>query len=372
MSRLGIELCERELRVVRLSAFGRVVESFSLPCATSQPEHAVQQLAIKLPGTHELSIAISHTLLSVVHVSLPPANYEAREQMLALDPERYFASATPNAVALAPKSDIAFGFDTALSERWHAALRTLGSVVRMEPAPLSLARALGSRATGVYRVGSDAPAIVSIRTGAIESIRRSEALSGEAPRLPGVGAEYLAAYGAARGELADQDGSFFSMDRRRALRRSARRATFTTVVSLLAALTILGAAADSSRARLRAALQVRADSLEAAAQPALDQMRRVANLNEEASLLATRVPSTSHVLAIISKRLPDDAVITSLRMRDGTWELDGTTRRAASVVPALAAEPLLVGVSTRAASARFLEGSRARETFSVTFHVRTP
>jgi hypothetical protein len=100
---------------------------------------------------------------------------------------------------------------------------------------------------------------------------------------------------------------------------------------------------------------------------------RLAQLDLETS--AARSAGAAHVdpvavLGAISRRLPHDAVVMSLRADGDEWQIDGTARDAASILPALDADPMLENVRFLSASSRFNEGSRTYETFAIGLHAR--
>ena len=76
------------------------------------------------------------------------------------------------------------------------------------------------------------------------------------------------------------------------------------------------------------------------------------------------------VITVLSRRLPSDAVVMTMRGSADDWQITGTAKDAARIIPALDADPSLENVRFLAGTSRFTEGRRSYETFSIGFHVR--
>jgi hypothetical protein len=77
------------------------------------------------------------------------------------------------------------------------------------------------------------------------------------------------------------------------------------------------------------------------------------------------------VLAALSERLPEGATVLNLRAQGEEWQIDGTARDAAALLPLLDRDDRFDTVRFLSASARFREGPRTYETFSIAFRVRS-
>ena len=120
-------------------------------------------------------------------------------------------------------------------ERWVAAFENWAPVELVEPAPLSIARALGRTARGQLAVsaGADEQGVIELADGRLRSARRIPASAGTAPAQPlpthdGVSGALLAAWGAARGVNEPVDAMLVSDSLAQAIRsRRVRRLSIT-------------------------------------------------------------------------------------------------------------------------------------------------
>ena len=142
-------------------------------------------------------------------------------------------------------------------------------------------------------------------------------------------------------------------------------------INVALALAFALAALDRSRTRVVEAEAAQLAALSAKAEGPASIRSRLAQLDLESA--AAQSASSAHsdpvaILAAISRRLPHDAVVMSVRADGDEWQVDGTAAKAADIVPALDADPKLDNVRFLSASSRFNEGNRTYETFSVAMH----
>jgi type IV pilus assembly PilN-like protein len=386
MSAIGIELTPEVVRAVVTGGWRRAPRrTLELRWDPTRPEDVVRLLRDQLGPATRIGVSVGLGFLHVKPVSLPPVPHEAKRQMVALEPDRFFpvqdeAVHVSVAAGDGTTGDVAFAVPAALLDRWLAALAAWGAIDRVEPAPVSVARlARAARLRdGAYAVDAapDETGIVELRGGAIVRVRRAPASEASVPKLavPGVDTAFLAAWGAARGIDGNDAGSIAPPLVERAAAGRRARGLVVAAAACVAAVIFALWAFDRSRARL---LQ-RIDSAVAAAvpraEPALALQTRLAALEREAATLSAR-PSVGsrdplRVLAALTERLPRDATVLTLRATGDDWTVDGTAADAAAILPLLDRDERFENVRFLSATSRFREGSRTYETFSIGFHVR--
>lgn len=372
MTRLALTLTPSHAHAVVYSAWSdRPRETFSLGFDPASPEMLVAALHQRGLAPSELYVAIALPLLYLAKVTLPPAPNEAREAMVRLEPERFFPVAEPVRASLAPDSDIAFAANGILLDSLARSLRTLAPVARLEPAPLAVA-ALTQNGTGTYRLGeSDEDGAMDMRDGRLIAVRRS-AQAAATPGAP-VALPYIAALGAARRLDVPLVGSFLTEQERASQGRRTLRGTLTALVAATAAITLCFFAIDRSRERTLTAIERQATALADSAQPALVAQQQLALSQRERQLAAQTLgtrPNPSAALARISQLLPRDVVVLTAKATGNDWQIDGTARNAAALVPLLDRDPQIENVRSLAASSRFRDGQLTRESFSIALRVR--
>jgi hypothetical protein len=380
--RVAIELTTTELRAVVASGWRTVAQRIVVvPWNPEAPEAGIAALREQVGGVDAIAIAVGLDLLQVARVELPPAAEEAREGMLSLESARFFATDHPCIVALAPGGAVAFAADAARLERWRVALESWGTIVRIEAAPIALARALGAAGSGEFRLdgGGEERGFVAIRGGRVVAARRIPAALGDAPgsapvERDGVPGTHLAAWGALLGEDADPRGTLASPEwRGRFARRRGRRLAIA-VLAAVAGVTFALLAADRWRERTLRALEADVAARRGAAVAGEAALAARARLDAESAYLAhaggAAREGTLGALAAISNALPPDAVILSARAVGREWQVEGTAASAASLVPRLDQDGHFEDVRILSASSRFRDGPRTRETFAIALRVR--
>jgi len=385
--RLAVELTPTHLRAVVASSWRDAVHrTLDVSWSPADPGAGIAALRSAAGSVESIAVAVGLGLLQVATVSLPPADHETRERMLALEGERYFplvgdspAGRSDIVSCIAPGGAVAFAVEAASLERWCRALESIAPLVRVEPAPTSLARALGTSARGTFAVplDDDEHGVVSVEDGGVTAARRIPAQVQERPgsALPSaaVPARHLAAWGALLGTDEPTAGTLATPVRRATLTARRRRRLAVAMVAAAAGVALAITAADRWRERTLRALQDDVASRRAAAAPGEAALAARAQLDAEFALLASSAGSrdaTLGALAAISQALPRDAVLLSAHAADGEWQLDGTAANAAALVPLLDRDGRFEQVRILSASSRFRDRGRTRETFSLALRVR--
>jgi hypothetical protein len=300
--------------------------------------------------------------------------------MVALEPDRYFIGDERLLVALPPGSDLAYAVSATWIEEVIGVLDEWGPVIRVEPSPVAVAATLpGVSGAFALEAGPDEEASLELSEGSVKSVRRAPATSrsvSAATTLPPLGelpGSARAAWGALRRNDDPTTGTLMAPERRSEAQRRRLRGLIAATLALVAGLAFLIAAADRSRERTLGALQAEGERLSGVAGPAIQAQERLALREREISMartvLASR-PDPGAALAAIGAVLPGDVVVLSARASARTWQLDGTSRDAAALIPLLDGDERFDSVRSRAPSTRFRDGQRTRESFAIAFDVR--
>lgn len=382
---IGVELSPTRLRAVMLARWGtRVTRTADVAWEPSRAREGVRALRDALGDTSEgdtIALAIGVSLLHVARAALPPVSDAAREQMIALEPSRYFPTHDAIETTIARGTDVAFGVEAASVERWCDAFAEWGTIARSEPSPIAVARALGASVSGRFELPTDTDterATLEVMGGKVTAVRRmpspnDEALASALPTAGGVAAPFLAAYGVALGADDANQGVLANAGRRRAFNARRRRQLMWAALAAFGGVAFATLTFDRWRERTLIALEVEAARLAERARPALDAQDRLSSLSRERAILnevSARRVDPSAALAAIGQALPRDVVVLSARATGEEWRLDGTAANAAALVPALDKAGGFENVRSLSASSRFQDGSRMRETFSIAFRVR--
>jgi hypothetical protein len=416
--RLGIELNAGVIRAVRFQKGGglpaRVVEAQWDP---ERPEEAVQTIRDSFGSSRHVAVAIGLPLLLVKRIQLPPVPAADRAAILQLEPQRFFAVRLEDLIAtVRDEDDLVFAAREAPLTQWLAALRLLGPIHRVEPAPLALARALAEHNTRdavVLLDGSDTGSgigLIDIRDGRVTQVRRvygqladaAPALGGNghpgptnilvapwneergrllAARLPAatieplpaigdMGAPFLSAYGAALGTERPLVGALMPDQLRSEIggrrRRSLVLAGLAAILALAFAVTSLSVRQDRSAREIES----RIAALSAPAAQALALQTRLETLNRQAGAIqrveAQRADPLALLLAL-SKHLPADAYLRSMRIAAGEWQIEGYATQAAQLIQVLGDVPEFRNVHFLSATNRVQVEDRSYETFSLAF-----
>lgn len=420
-SRLGVELDVRVIRGVRLDGWrGRSVRVLEAEWDPEHPAEGVRALREGLGRARRVAVAVRLPLLFAKRVKLPPLPPAERRRVLRLEPQRFFPVRLDDVVVAVGREDLVFAARDASITAWVGALEELGSVDIVEPGPIALARALGSRGIddGVALL-DDAErgvGVIDIRGGGVDGVRRlygslaeaapalvtgdgstartiyvapwhderSRALATRLPErtvepLPStrdVPAAFLSAYGAALGMGRDRGGALLpdELDARIAARRRRELfvAAFVCVTSGIFALTSV----DAWRARAVRDIEAGIRSREARATPVLALQHELMTLRRQADAVAqidAERPDPLKVLLALSRHLPAGAHLQSLGLTGASWQIDGFAPQAAEVTQSLGSAPEFREVHVLSATNRARMDDRTYESFSVAFRfVPTP
>ena len=382
--RVGVEITGGRLRAVSLAAWGdRPRARAEVDWDAAHPAASVAALASRLGRVGRIALAIGLDYVHVKHVELPPASAQMRRQMVAVEPDRFFP-VQGEQVVVGLSGSVAFAFDQPTLDRWIQAFETWAPVESVHAAPVALARALSAAEDGTYAfaLGEQAAGVVEIRSGALAAARHVSGAAGaeirddrwrSLPTVDGVAPELLTAWGAARGLDGDLDAMLIADTQRATIvRRRARRLAGAAAACLIA----LGFglwALDRSREDVLARLTARQVALEPKAAPGAALQAQLAALDQQ-DAVARNVAATRtdplRVLAALGERLPRDVTVLNARAIGDEWRVDGTATNAAAILPALDGDPRFVNARFLAATARYREGGKTYESFSLAFRAK--
>jgi Tfp pilus assembly protein PilN len=379
---LGVELGPGNAWAVTIGSWqSKLRKTAELPWDPERPDALVSALRQQFGKVDRIALAFGLAFLHVKHVKLPPAPALERKRILALEPDRFFpVQDEALVVALVNEENFAFAVDAELLERCIAAFERWATVEMVEPAPGSLARALGKTAQGSFVVAAaaDEHGVVELHDGRVRSARRMSAAAEPPAAKPipvtaGIAGDYVIAFGAARGVDADVELMLLGDERVRSVQqRRLRRFALTAAVCFATFLVALWAV-DRSRERTLQKVRDEIAALSPRAAGALQLSERLSAVDRESSAIAEltgRRINPLLVLAALSEHLPEGVTVLNLRATGDQWQVDGTARDAAALVPLLDRDERFQDVRFLSASARFREGDRTYETFSIAFRVR--
>ena len=136
--------------------------------------------------------------------------------------------------------------------------------------------------------------------------------------------------------------------------------------------------ADRWRERERTAATQRLTQLSSDAAPAqraalrLDRALAEQQLLGVADSLNSAGTTPSAMLARLGVLLPRDAFVQRLDWDGNAWRIDGSAADAPRIVPLLDADAHFSDVRIVAASTRFLDAGKQRESFSIAFRAKSP
>lgn len=381
--RAGIELTPGVVRLVRLAPLtGRLAQTVELPWDPTRPLDAVNALRAKAGAVQSISLTIGLGFLEVTRLELPPVGAIERTHIVELEPDRYFAAANREtlAVTVAPDEPIAFATASSQLRQWITAFETWAPVDWVEAAPVSLTRALGSQSSGTYAVEAvgDEVGLLQVARGRLASVRRtldrrSVADSRPVPSLNSAPPAFAAALGVARSKAATGVAALAPDEWRRKLTSRRRAAFLTSSLAAVVALLFAVWSADRWRERTLAALQAQITEVEARGAPADSALRLLRSRESEARTIADLIANRANphaALATISAALPREATVLSARAQGNDWQIDGTTTDASRLVPLLDRHERFDSVRFLSASSRYRDANRSYETFSIALRVR--
>ncbi len=380
---VGVEIGAERVRAVVRSRTG-TLRTYEMPFLRDRLSDMVTQLSLAAGDVRGIGLAIGLAHLHVKQVKLPPVAHGARRQMLAVEPERFFAvpQGSQTAVALTAEGDIALGADGAFVDALVKAFSTWSDVRRVEAAPMALARALKAAGTGAAIAALDAGATevgsIETKNGVLCSVRRARANDlAASPVSPPLAKDLDAEFNVALGAAIGFDGEISTMLLTPALERAfvgaqRRRLTVWTSAALVAACAAV-MAAGISRDRLLNAIESELDAARKTSRTGATLALQAMAIDRELAAISTTTASRADVvaaMAALGARLPVDAVAQRVRVVGKDWQVEGNAKTASAVLAALAAEPQFEKVRFLAPSNRFRDGAIDRETFAIAFALR--
>jgi hypothetical protein len=380
--RVGVELALDSVRAVALERWRKAPRAaIELSWNPARPADAVAALRQALGPTSRIALSVGLGFLHIKQAKLPPAPIAERRRILALEPDRFFpVQDQALAVSLANDDNLAFAIDADQLERWVSAFEAWAPVEVIEPAPLSIARALGPRASGTFAIaaGPDEQGVIEVQHGRVRAARRmfgnGEAQAASLPATTGVAASHLAAYGAVLGMADPLDAMLLTDSQTARLRTRRLRRVVTAAVVCAIAFVLAIWSVDSSRQKRLDRIRQEIVALTPNAREAIDLRDRLAATEREASAitqLAAQRPDPLPVLAALGAQLPAGATVLNIRSNGRDWQIEGRASDAAAIVPLLDRDERFDDVRFLSASSRFREGGRTYETFSIAFRVRS-
>lgn len=420
-SRLGIELGARTVRAVQVPSGwerwrGARPQAVEIEWERDNLRETVTALREHLGSNGRLAVALDLPLVFVKQVKLPPLPTAEKQRILALEPERFFAARGDEIVVAAqPDSDLVFAAPEESVATWVSALEQLAPVVRVEPAPVALVRAVAKAgvtdATILRDVDPDGAELIVVRAGRLARVRRvfgglvaaaravcaepapptriflspwseegarivASELGGAAPEpLPAVNdvaAPFLTALGAAFTiDRAPDPGSSLAPGELTArIRARRRRERLVAIVACVATLLFAVASLDAWRERALATLQTGLPALRERAAPAVALQGEIQAVQQEAQAIhaiARERAEPLRVLAALSAHLPPGAYVRSLRFSGSDWQIEGYAPNAALVLAQLSRTPALSDLHFLTATTPVTVRQRTYETFALAF-----
>ena len=380
---VGIEVGVGRLRAVVRGRRG-AIKTFEVPCTSDTLDTAVAELQALAGDAASIGLTFGLGHLQVKQVKLPPVTHEARRQMLMVEPERWFANATGDSTAIALDADggLALAADGVVVEACVAACSRWAPVLRVDAAPMAVARVFRwAGVSAAYAVLDASPGevgIVQIEDGVLRTVRRVR-LADNAPSMhgatevPGVATPFVTAFGATLPTDAVPGTELLTVDLEHGFATVRRRRTLAWSVAAAGAICSAVWSFGVTRARTLDALEVAVDAARSGAAPGHLAVRRALLIDRELASITSTVATRTDVLAALTSigaRLPQEAVAQRVRVSGTEWQVEGNAATASAVLAALAAEPRFERVRFLAPSNRFRDGADDRETFAIAFAVR--
>lgn len=340
---------------------------------TADIARAVASLAPLARDKGPVVVVIGLGLLDVTQPDLPPLDGAAQRALLVRDADRYFP--IDGAVAVSLALPFAFAVRGERYAAWVSAVESLAPVRAVTTVPECLMRS-GTDGVWIVPAGTGERGVVRVEHGRLREVRRARADASPARNtvIAHVGTPPLAIVARSASSMSAAPLDAMLLDPRMHARFSAARRArrLQSVAMLVVAVVVLGWAFDRWRARtLVEADRVLADLTRAAA-PAQRASARVRSGMAELSMISAYAPAPSAVLARIGELLPRDAFVQRLEWDGTTWRIDGSANDAPALIPLLDGDTLFANVRSAAATSRFVDMGRQRESFSIAFELRAP
>jgi len=381
--RVGVEITGNRLRAVALAAWGDRPRAFAdVDWDPAHPAASVAALASRMGRVGRIGLAIGLDHLYVKHVELPPAPAIIRRQMIAVEPDRFFP-VQDERVTVGLAGSVAFAIDQTTLDRWIQALETWAPVESVEAAPVAVSRAVAplGDATYAFPLGDGSVGVIEVAGGALSAARNVTGTAADQagsqskglPRVRDVAPDSLAAWGAALGLDGDLTPMMLADGHRRTVERRRARRIAGAAAACGIAFGFAVWALDRSRDDALARLTAQQAELQSRAAPAAALQAQLTRLEQE-DAVSQAVSSTRidplRVLAALGERLPRDVTVLNARAIGDEWRIDGTAANAAAILPALDGDPRFVDARFLAATARYREGGKTYESFSLAFRAK--
>lgn len=373
---MAVLLDATRIRAMSSASGAKVVEVAWDP---TMPQDGVRRLRNTVGASSSSSIVLVVGLgfLEIAHPELPPLDAEARRVLLLRDADRYFP--LEGEVAVAWQNGFAFAMPERALSSFVGAFEDLGSVDVVLALPHAVARA---GTDGVYATDA-APGergTITLREGAVSEVRRTAAPVGNgsadtAPRELDVPRVLLAALNSRLAPIPDQ---LLETNLAATFARRQRSRMWRSAALFAAALVASAWIADRLRDRELAHVEEQLAALTTAAAPAQRAALRLDRALTEQRLLASADSLNSSgttpaaILALLGALLPKDAFLQRLEWDGTAWRIDGSASDAPRIVPLLDADAHFADVRIVAASTRFLDAGKQRESFSIAFRTKPP
>ena len=423
MIRLGVELGAHAVRGVRVDGWPKSkTRAVDIESDLDRPDDAVRLLQEHLGTPRRIAIAVDLPLLLARRIRLPALSATERRQIIRLEPERFFAVRGEELIPAVREDDLVFAGREDLLGKWISALERIAPVDVVEPAPVSLARALSlsiDDAVVLEDRGTDGVCFLEIRGGRVSAARRlfgtiddvadqlsaldsfgasagpvyidgwsDERLTNLTTRLPsitpmplpstgGVAPAFLAAYGVAR-QLTDgreHSSTLVPLSHARSIQRRRRREAAQAVVVFVACLTLALISFDASRERAARELDAELITLRQRAAPALaleSRLQSLARRSETIRSIEAERNAPLEVLRALSRALPAGAFIQGVSVTGSQWQIEGYAPNATSVLAALGSKNEFRDVHFASAMNRAQIGSETYESFALAFRHGSP
>ena len=362
------------LDATRVRAFVRDTNgpTVELPWDPASPDDVLSRLRDSFGTPSACVLVFGLGFLEIARPDLPPLSANGRRDVLLRDSDRYFP--IDGNIAVAWTNDIAFAM----------ASSTLDMLVRAFDS-FAPVRAVTTIAHVCLRAGLDGTLRVDAGRDEYGQLVMADGVLSEARRVRAVVPPTVLARAVETREIARASLTLLNApavdlllnaqltERFAGMRR--RRWLLSGTI-LFASLILLAWSAEGWRERELTGLRQRAAELRAAAAPALAAQQRLVRAATERAMLtaADSVVRTgagpAAVLAHLAAVLPADAFVQRLEWDGAVWRIDGSANDAARIVPLLDADTHFQDVRFAAASTRFIDGNRQRESFSIAFRTR--
>lgn len=420
-ARLGVELTPELIRAVRVRRWGRPrVRTLEHHWDGSDPRPAAAAILANLGPARRMAVAVDLSFLHAKPVRLPPVPAAEKRRILSLEPERFFpVRAEELVLAVRAGDNLVFAARAPALSSWVTALETIAPVELLEPAPVSLARAVGHARPEEATILAEEPGaglgVVRIGAGRVQGVRRihndaaelhaavaaavaddgpvylralngnrswrpaPEAVIGAAEELPtinGVPSSHLAAYGAALGLGREVEEALLLPELARGIERRRWRSLALSALACLAALAFALFSLEDYRVRTLAEVDREIAQVRNRAERVLGLERQADALSREtravAAIQAERIDPAA-ALAALTRLLPSSTHLLALRGSGREWQIDGYAREAAPLVALLEEDPRFEDVHFLTATSRTRLNGMVYESFSIALRLaRTP